>query len=136
MSRQAIIDALAVRLQAMPQLPDIAWEGGAPYLPEIGRLYLSGRLSGYTRTPAGAGADTPMLESAMLTVNVVAPADAGGAAAGRMADGVAAYFRRGTVLVLSTGQALTIENASAQPAQSSGDWLTIPVLVQAGATDP
>lgn len=106
------------------------------FIPDSRTPYLAAKLSAYTRVNAGFGANSIMQENGFYTITVNRPAVEGRGAAGRMADALVDFFARGTVLATGTGQSLQILYASAQPSQSHGDWLTLPVVVSWFCTEP
>ena len=134
MSQGAVRAGLDAYTSAFTGAGDVATEG-VVYLPKPGVGYLACRLSGYTRTPIALGANAAFQESGLYQVSVNRPTVEGMKSAGRFADLIVALFPRATVIALATGQVLTIESASAQPAVPSGDWISIPVVVRWFAID-
>ncbi|WP_029313213.1 phage tail terminator-like protein [Acidiphilium angustum] len=129
MSYDAVNSALDAYLQNFLNVMDVAWEGTA-YTPQAGRPYLSPRLAAYTRTPAGLGEGTLMVETGSYAINVNWPVGQGKAPPSLTASALVAYFNRHVTLTLSTGRTLTIEGSSAMPASEANGWLTVPVMVR------
>jgi hypothetical protein len=130
MSRRTCKAALDAHLLAFSAkgMGDIAWEG-VPYQPNEGRGYIAARMPAYARQPLGVGADCVVQESGTYQITVNRPTTEGDDFAGSLAERLVAWFARGTILVAGTGQSLVIENASEMPAQPTGNWLSVPVVV-------
>ena len=110
-------------------------EAAPIYNPQAGVGYLSGRLSAYARTPVGIGPDVPSSVTGSYQVNVQRPAVEGSGMANAIAGMLVHLFVRGAALALATGQVLIVEQASEQPAIPSGDWITVPVVIEYFGTE-
>ena len=108
---------------------------GQAYEPIAGTPYLSARLSAYARAPVALDANSPFQVTGAYQINVNRPANEGKATAAAIADLLVALFPRGTALALATGTVLSITSVGAAPAITSGDWLTVPVVVSWFGTD-
>ena len=128
MSQTAIRDGMDARLATYAGGGRIVTEGEV-YAPQQGVPYLWSRLAAYTRVGIGVGKTAPKEESGSYQINVTRPTREGTRPAARIADELVALFDRGTQIVLATGQVLTVQNASAQPAQELGNWITLPVVI-------
>ena len=128
MSQTLIRDALDAKLLTYTRGGDIVVEGQV-YQPLQTTPYIFSRLSAYTRSGLGVGPSAPKGENGIYQITVARPTREGTRPASRTADELVKLFDRGTQLVLANGQVLTIENASAQPAQEAANWLTLPVLI-------
>ena len=109
---------------------------GEVFLPCDDVPYAYGRMAAISPNPGGYGADAVINWQGVYTILVNSPRNLGKQAAGQLADTVVAAFPRGLGVVTATGQAMSVSQASAQPSEDSGDWITIPVQVQWFGSDP
>ncbi len=130
-NQQTIKAALEAHLQAFPLAIDIAWR---QYEPKAGVAYLSPKLSSCQRTTVGAGVDGTALYNGTYTISVRRPADEGTAAAGQIAAALLQHFARGQVVTTAEGTPVILLDASEQPDNEYGNWVTIPVVVIFTAT--
>lgn len=131
----AVQVAFEARLSTFSAGGTVVVESAPVYLPQAGAGYLSGRLSGYARTPLGVGPDAPAEVNGTYTVSVQRSATEGVGMAALIASRIVHLFNRGTALALATGQVLSIDQASEQPAIFAGDWITVPVVVKYFGTE-
>jgi hypothetical protein len=131
----AVRTAFEALLATFPAGGDVVTEASPQYAPKAGKPYLSGRLAAYARTPIGIGTPTPEMVAGSYQINVQRPATEGVGPGSAIAARLVHLFDRGTALALATGQVLTVEQASEQPAIFAGDWITIPVVIQYYGTE-
>ena len=128
-SHGAVRTAFNARLQTFTDGGDVNVTG-TDYTPQAGRPYITGSLTSYIRTPVGYGLSAPHDVRGTYQVSVNRPAIEGLATADSVAKRVEALFPRGLSLALATGAVLTVMSASERPEMTSGDWLTVPVVIE------
>jgi hypothetical protein len=129
-TKSAVRHAFEALLNTFSAGGQIVVETSPVYAPQAGVGYLSGRLSAYDRVPMGIGAPTPQSVTGFYQISVNRPTAEGSDLADAIAARLVNLFDRGTALALETGQVLTVQQASERPAITSGDWLTVPVVIE------
>jgi hypothetical protein len=137
MSLLSIKTALDTRMQAFaaPGMGQIAWQDQV-YEPAQGQPYIAVRVAAYARRPLGVGADCVFEESGTYLITVNRPTAEGTARAAWLAEQIVAWFARGITLPTTDGEQLIMMNASEQPTQAAGNWITLPIVVSWLASIP
>lgn len=107
---------------------EVAWPGGF-YRPAHPQPYLTPSTAALTRTPRGAGQDSPHLWSGVYEIRVNYPAGEGLDPVHTEVDALLAHFARGTTLALASGGRVVVQSSSPMPGVPTPDWVSVPVRV-------
>jgi hypothetical protein len=135
LSIEQALDSLLVAFAARPGVGDVNLRG-AIYTPTKGKPYVSGRVTGYNRVPAGLGPNCVYQVDGVYQVTVVRPTAEGKVPGGQVAAAILSAFARGVPVVTADNIRVSLLGASEQAPLDSGDWLSTPVMIRFFASEP
>ncbi|MEJ0047088.1 MAG: phage tail terminator-like protein [Rhodospirillales bacterium] len=139
MTEADIQAAFDLAFKAIGGIGDKAVQGEV-YTPIQDRPYCKSSFTG-SSSPAGFDAFCPVVWQGTYKINVNMPSRGGIAAARAVAAIVSNAFPRGRSVVFfapgaGTNQGVSVMQTNAPSAETNGDWITIPVLIQWMGSDP